>query len=184
MVQATSMSYLKRFYLGNTVMDHHPKNVMCVLSPGFSARHKKALMSRVDVSHRLTCVFLATKTENFPISIDTFSSRVKTPPTDILSLEFLVSQSLKFEYKVHHAHLALNGILLDLQVPLSLLSISNLPLTHTRLYRLSPRSTPRQLPLLLQKPNPTCAPLVTHPSNSSTRPPKLPYPAYPFPHLP
>ena len=65
---------------------------------------------------RLTCVFLATKTENFPISIDSFSARVKTPPVDILSLEFLVSQSLKFEYKVHHAHLALNGILLDLQV--------------------------------------------------------------------
>ncbi|GAA5964990.1 hypothetical protein JCM3765_004819 [Sporobolomyces pararoseus] len=91
MVQATAMSYLKRFYLGNTVMDYHPKNIM------------------------LTCVFLATKTENFPISIDSFSARVKTPPVDILSLEFLVSQSLKFEYKVHHAHLALNGILLDLQ---------------------------------------------------------------------
>ncbi|GAA5871504.1 hypothetical protein JCM16303_000776 [Sporobolomyces ruberrimus] len=91
MVQATAMSYLKRFYLGNTVMDYHPKNIM------------------------LTCVFLATKTENFPISIDSFSGRVKTPPVDILSLEFLVSQSLKFEYKVHHAHLALNGILLDLQ---------------------------------------------------------------------
>ncbi|GAA6012916.1 hypothetical protein JCM11491_006225 [Sporobolomyces phaffii] len=91
MVQATAMSYLKRFYLGNTVMDYHPKNIM------------------------LTCVFLATKTENFPISVDSFSARVKTPPVDILSLEFLVSQSLKFEYKVHHAHLALNGILLDLQ---------------------------------------------------------------------
>jgi len=32
MVQATSMSYLKRFYLGNTVMDYHPKNVMYALS--------------------------------------------------------------------------------------------------------------------------------------------------------
>ncbi|GAA6061324.1 hypothetical protein JCM10212_003214 [Sporobolomyces blumeae] len=91
MVQATSMSYFKRFYLANTCMDYHPKNVM------------------------LTCVFLATKTENFPISIDTFSARVKTPPTEILSLEFLVSQSLRFEYKVHHAHLALSGVLLDLQ---------------------------------------------------------------------
>jgi cyclin H len=28
MVQATAMSYLKRFYLGNTVMDYHPKNIM------------------------------------------------------------------------------------------------------------------------------------------------------------
>ncbi|GAA5977908.1 hypothetical protein JCM11641_004326 [Rhodosporidiobolus odoratus] len=101
MVSATSISYLKRFYLRNTCMDYHPKNVM------------------------LTCVFLATKTENFPISIDTFAGRVKTPPSDILSLEFLVSQSLSFEYKVHHAHLALQGLLLDMQaadVDLSALS--------------------------------------------------------------
>jgi cyclin H len=29
-VEATAVSYLKRFYLKNTVMDWHPKNVMCV----------------------------------------------------------------------------------------------------------------------------------------------------------
>ncbi|GAA6002893.1 hypothetical protein JCM10207_001885 [Rhodosporidiobolus poonsookiae] len=101
MVAATAMTYLKRFYLRNTCMDYHPKNVM------------------------LTCVFLATKTENFPISIDAFASRVKTPPSDILALEFLVSQSLRFEYKVHHAHLALQGLILDMQtagVDLPLLS--------------------------------------------------------------
>lgn len=28
-VEATAMTYLKRFYLKNTVMDWHPKNVMC-----------------------------------------------------------------------------------------------------------------------------------------------------------
>lgn len=28
-VEATAVSYLKRFYLKNTVMDWHPKNVMC-----------------------------------------------------------------------------------------------------------------------------------------------------------
>ncbi|GAA5940602.1 hypothetical protein JCM1841_000655 [Sporobolomyces salmonicolor] len=91
MVQATAMTYLKRFYLRNTCMDYHPKNVM------------------------LTCLFLATKTENFMIPIDAFAAKIKTPPSDILSLEFLVSQSLRFEYKVHHAHLALSGLLLDLQ---------------------------------------------------------------------
>jgi cyclin H len=38
-VEATAVSYLKRFYLKNTVMDWHPKNVMCVaksLAPLFS----------------------------------------------------------------------------------------------------------------------------------------------------
>ncbi|KAM0751623.1 cyclin-like protein [Meredithblackwellia eburnea MCA 4105] len=90
-VQATAMSYLKRFYLRNTCMDYHPKSVM------------------------LTCVFLATKTENYPISIDSFSGKIKTKPEEILSLEFLVSQSLRFEYKVHHAHFAAQGLSLDLQ---------------------------------------------------------------------
>lgn len=30
-VEATAVTYLKRFYLKNTVMDWHPKNVMYVL---------------------------------------------------------------------------------------------------------------------------------------------------------
>ncbi|KAK4054680.1 hypothetical protein OIO90_003492 [Microbotryomycetes sp. JL221] len=90
-VQATAISYLKRFYLSNTCMDYHPKNVM------------------------LTCVFLATKTENCPCSIDSFASKVKTSTSDILELEFLVSQSLRFQYKVHHAHLCASGLLLDMQ---------------------------------------------------------------------
>ena len=30
-VEATAISYLKRFYLKNTVMDWHPKNVMRVV---------------------------------------------------------------------------------------------------------------------------------------------------------
>jgi cyclin H len=29
-VESTAMTYLKRFYLRNTCMDYHPKNVMCV----------------------------------------------------------------------------------------------------------------------------------------------------------
>jgi len=28
-VEATATTYIKRFYLTNTVMDWHPKNVMC-----------------------------------------------------------------------------------------------------------------------------------------------------------
>ncbi|KAG0151237.1 hypothetical protein CROQUDRAFT_57206 [Cronartium quercuum f. sp. fusiforme G11] len=91
-VEATAMSYLKRFYLRNTCMDYHPKNIM------------------------LTCLFLATKTENTSISIDSFASRIpKTSNDDVLSLEFLVAQSLRFEFKVHHAHLAARGIYLDRQ---------------------------------------------------------------------
>lgn len=34
-VEATAVSYLKRFYLKNTVMDWHPKNVMYDLARPF-----------------------------------------------------------------------------------------------------------------------------------------------------
>ncbi|PPQ89381.1 hypothetical protein CVT25_002199 [Psilocybe cyanescens] len=66
-VEATAITYLKRFYLKNTVMDWHPKNVM------------------------------------------------RTAPNDVLDLEFLVAQSLGFEFAVWHAHRALWGIWLDVQ---------------------------------------------------------------------
>ncbi|KII93198.1 hypothetical protein PLICRDRAFT_49268 [Plicaturopsis crispa FD-325 SS-3] len=91
-VEATAVSYLKRFYLKNTVMDWHPKNVM------------------------LTALFLATKTTNNPISLEAYTSNIpKTSPSDVLDLEFLVAQSLGFEFAVWHAHRALWGIWLDLQ---------------------------------------------------------------------
>lgn len=91
-VEATAVSYLKRFYLKNTVMDWHPKNVM------------------------LTTLFLATKTTNNPISLETYTTHIpKTEPSDVLDLEFLVAQSLGFEFAVWHAHRALWGIWLDIQ---------------------------------------------------------------------
>ncbi|KAG7099357.1 hypothetical protein E1B28_001213 [Marasmius oreades] len=91
-VEATAVSYLKRFYLKNTVMDWHPKNVM------------------------LTAVFLATKTTNNPISLEVYTSHIpKASASDVLDLEFLIAQSLGFEFAVWHAHRALWGIWLDLQ---------------------------------------------------------------------
>ncbi|KAI0793393.1 cyclin-like protein [Abortiporus biennis] len=91
-VEATAVSYLKRFYLKNTVMDWHPKNVM------------------------LTALFLATKTTNHPISLEAYAHHIpKTAPSDVLELEFLVAQSLGFDFAVWHAHKALWGIWLDIQ---------------------------------------------------------------------
>ncbi|QRV76383.1 Cyclin, C-terminal domain [Ceratobasidium sp. AG-Ba] len=93
-VEATAVSYLKRFYLKNTVMDWHPMNVM------------------------ITILFLATKTCNMPVSLDYYVSKLpsgKTSAQDVLELEFLVAQSLSFEFTVWHAHKALWGIALDLQ---------------------------------------------------------------------
>ncbi|KAH9944493.1 cyclin-like protein [Epithele typhae] len=91
-VEATAVAYLKRFYLKNTVMDWHPKNVM------------------------LTALFLATKTTNHPISLESYASHIpRTAPSDVLDLEFLVAQSLGFDFAVWHSHRALWGIWLDMQ---------------------------------------------------------------------
>ncbi|OJT11059.1 Cyclin mcs2 [Trametes pubescens] len=91
-VEATAASYMKRFYLKNTVMDWHPKNVM------------------------LTALFLATKTTNHPISLESYAAHIpRTVPSDVLDLEFLVAQSLGFDFAVWHPHRALWGIWLDVQ---------------------------------------------------------------------
>jgi cyclin H len=99
---------MKRFYLKNTVMDWHPKNVMQVSHP--------YLFNGLLISCRLTALFLATKTTNNPISLEAYTSHIpKTIPSDVLDLEFLVAQSLGFEFVVWHAHRALWGIWLDIQ---------------------------------------------------------------------
>jgi len=68
---------------------------------------------------RLTALFLATKTTNHPIALDVFVAAIpKTTTADVLDLEFLVAQSLGFEFAVWHAHRAFWGIWLDIQVSL------------------------------------------------------------------
>ena len=62
-------------------------------------------------------MFLATKTTNTPIDLEAYTASIpKTTPADVLDLEFLVAQSLNFEFTVWHAHRALWGIYLDVQV--------------------------------------------------------------------
>ncbi|KZT74737.1 cyclin-like protein [Daedalea quercina L-15889] len=131
-VEATAMSYLKRFYLKNTVMDWHPKNVM------------------------LTALFLATKTTNNPIPVDTYASHIpKTQPSDVLDLEFLVAQSLGFDFAVWHAHRALWGMSLDIQVLPELTReevhrVYQIALNHVRASRLTDAElifTPAQIAL-------------------------------------
>jgi len=65
---------------------------------------------------RLTALFLATKTTNNPISLESYTSNIpRTSTSDVLDLEFLVAQSLNFEFAIWHSHRALWGLWLDLQ---------------------------------------------------------------------
>ncbi|KAF9296019.1 hypothetical protein BGZ88_000889 [Linnemannia elongata] len=90
-VMATAVVYMKRFFLENTVMDHHPKDVM------------------------LTCMFLARKTENYLMSIEDFSKVLKSPAESILQLEFLVCKTLRFHFTVHHPYRPCLGFFFDMQ---------------------------------------------------------------------
>lgn len=67
--------------------------------------------------NRPTCLFLALKTENMTVPLADFVKRFsKFTEDDLLSLEFTLAQSLKFEFLVWHGHKALRGFMLDLQV--------------------------------------------------------------------
>ncbi|WVQ74363.1 hypothetical protein IAR50_003963 [Cryptococcus sp. DSM 104548] len=91
-VEATAISYLKRFYLKNSVMEWHPKTIMP------------------------TALFLAAKTTNYPVAIEDFVPKMPGLTQDsILGKEFLVAQSLGFEFWVRGAEKALRGWTLDMQ---------------------------------------------------------------------
>ncbi|SJX62210.1 related to Cyclin H [Sporisorium reilianum f. sp. reilianum] len=101
-VDATATTFVKRFYLRNSCMHFHPKNIV------------------------VTCIFLASKAENYPLNLSDFARKLAgKQATDaavvdeyrrtVFDLEFLVSQSLLFEYAVTGAHRALYGLLLDVQ---------------------------------------------------------------------
>jgi cyclin H len=91
-VRATAVSYFRKFYLVYSVMDYHPKNIL------------------------YTCVFLASKSENYFISIEKFcGSLPRTETTQLLNLEFLILQSLSFTLAVLNGLRPLHGFFLDLQ---------------------------------------------------------------------
>lgn len=114
-VEATATTYIKRFYLTNTVMDWHPKNVMYGQLKACSVPF--TWLIQVFLVNRLTALFLATKTTNNPISLESYAAHIpRTESADVLELEFLVAQSLGFDFAVWHPHRALWGAWLDLQV--------------------------------------------------------------------
>ncbi|CAG8709718.1 16148_t:CDS:2, partial [Cetraspora pellucida] len=94
-VKATAITFAKRFYLRNTVMDYHPKEIMYVMC---------------DLALKATFVV-----EHSFVAIEEFTKVVKLPKETIFELELVVSRSLRYEYAVHHPYLALFGLFLDMQ---------------------------------------------------------------------
>lgn len=93
-VVATSITFFRRFYLENSVSEYDPKNLV----------------------H--TTIFLACKSENYFISVDSFAKKAKSSRDAILKYEFKLLESLKFSLLNHHPYKPLHGFFLDIQTVL------------------------------------------------------------------
>lgn len=94
-VQGTALTYFKRFYIHNSIMDYHPKDLM------------------------LTCVYLACKVEEFNVSIAQFVGNLKGDREKfaniILGFELLLMDKLHYHLTVHNPFRPLEGFLIDLK---------------------------------------------------------------------
>ncbi|CCH61691.1 hypothetical protein TBLA_0F01480 [Henningerozyma blattae CBS 6284] len=90
-IVATSISFFRRFFLENSVMEIDPKTTV----------------------H--TTIFLACKSENYFIGVDSFAKKAKSSREAILKYEFQLLESLKFSLLNHHPYRALHGFFLDIQ---------------------------------------------------------------------
>ncbi len=85
-IQATAIQFLRRFYLTNSPMTYHPKQI-------------------------LTCaLFLATKTDHWHIPLSAFVDKIPgTEEKDVRAPEFLLMQGLRFTLDVRHPMRGLEG---------------------------------------------------------------------------
>ncbi|KAF6203691.1 hypothetical protein GE061_002024 [Apolygus lucorum] len=95
-VIGTAFNYFKRFYLNNSVMDYHPKEIL------------------------VTCVYLACKVEEFNVSITQFVSNIKGDQKKaadiIINNELLLMQQLNYHLTVHNPFRPIEGFLVDIKV--------------------------------------------------------------------
>ena len=85
------MQYLKRFYLSNSPMTYHPKQ----MAPAAQ--------------------FLATKTENFYTKLKDFAEKLpNTSAEAVVAPEFLLTQGLRFTFDVRHPFRGLEGGAMEL----------------------------------------------------------------------
>ncbi|CAO2832734.1 unnamed protein product [Amaranthus hypochondriacus] len=90
-IQATALTYYKRFYLCWSVMEHHPKSVM------------------------LTCIYLACKIEENHVSAEELGKGIQQDHRIILDNEMLVLQSLGFDLIVYSPYRSIEGFINDME---------------------------------------------------------------------
>ncbi|KAL1501000.1 hypothetical protein ABEB36_006407 [Hypothenemus hampei] len=94
-VIGTSFHYFKRFYIKNSVMNYHPKEIM------------------------VTCIYLACKVEEFNVSIQQFVANIKGDREKaadiILNNELLLMEQLNFHLAIHNPFRPVEGLLIDIK---------------------------------------------------------------------
>ena len=94
-VKGTAHHYFRRFYLRNSVMDHHPKEIL------------------------VTCVYLACKVEEFNVSMAQFVANIQgnqeRATKIILNNELLLMQELQFHLTIHNPFRAVEGMIIDIK---------------------------------------------------------------------
>eukprot|EP00752_Nemacystus_decipiens_P003022 g2802.t1 len=85
-VQATAVAYFQRFYLSNSVLEHDPKILI------------------------LTCVFLASKTEEQITNVNLLAKATGCDELQILGKELTLLQGLSFHLAVFHPYRALPAL--------------------------------------------------------------------------
>ncbi|CBY37866.1 unnamed protein product [Oikopleura dioica] len=98
-VKATSIIYFKRFYLRTSAMEYNPRFVA------------------------FACLWLATKVEEFNVSITEFVENLRPKDQEeltlfedlILSLELPIIHALKYHLTIHNPYRPLEGFLIDLR---------------------------------------------------------------------
>lgn len=92
LVKATAITYFKRFFLHNSVMEYDPKIIM------------------------LTCTFLACKSTHHPLTVSEFTAKIpKVSDKQITDTEFTVCEELNFQFWVRDVGSALWGLFLEIQ---------------------------------------------------------------------
>jgi len=94
-VIATAFIFMKRFYLHESCMEHHPRDI------------------------GVTCAYLACKIDEFNVTIDQFIKNIqgdrKKAQKTILSNELMLMKKLNFQFIVHLPFRPVEGFLIDLR---------------------------------------------------------------------
>lgn len=116
-VVGTAFHYFKRFYIHNSVMNYHPKEIMWVALFSLYLYYWYYLLAW---NCRVTCIYLACKVEEFNVSIQQFVANIKgdrEKATDIiLNNELLLMEQLNFHLCIHNPFRPVEGLLIDIKV--------------------------------------------------------------------